>query len=90
MGGDEHPQDLLATTFKSSTMGKGNHTVPGCPTQAKQQSERSPKQVQKAPMLGRANGGVTAWVAVVAIRRGDAHDRGRVGAHTPWGCKCLC
>lgn len=57
---------------------------------AKQQSKGLLKQVQKAPMLGGANSGITACLAVVALRWGDAQGRGRVAAHTLWGCKFLC
>lgn len=63
-----------------------NHTVPGCHMLARQHSRRSPKMVQKAPMV---SGGMT-WVAEVALRWGDAPGRGRVGAHTPSEYKCLC
>lgn len=56
--------------------------MPGCPTLAKQERKRSPKQAQKAPMLGRANGGVTACLAVVALRWGDVEQGKGGSSHT--------
>lgn len=47
---------------------------------AKQQSKGLLKQVQKAPMLGRANSGVTACLAVVGIKVGRCTGQGKGGS----------
>lgn len=64
---------------------KGNHTVPGCSTLAKDRG-RGHQGGQEAPTPGRARGGGTGEVA---LRWGRAQGWRR-GADDPWGCECQC
>lgn len=84
---------MLGTAFKSSTM---DHTVPGCSTLAKGQSQRSPRRGRKLPHQAEPTVVSQEWWH----QGGDRH-RGGEGwelmipgdvsaCADPWGCECPC